>query len=239
MTRSRPRVRRRCCSSASRASSSTTRPGRGRDVSHLFRGDVDLDRGQRVAGRERLRLAAAGRQRRRSAPRPSRWPGLPVIRAYHLIPARSLEGARRRPPHAGPGLCARGLHRCRRLARGHGRRLRGRHVLAGRQRARARPHAGGASAQPRRGPDRRPRATAPASTRRWSRRSPRAARRALAEPRAPTSSRRSAVVSTLLASSAARHRPRVRARCSTSCASPTAQPAARRAAPGSDLTRSR
>ena len=55
-TRSRPRARRRCCSSAIPTGSSTTRPWSvGREVSHLFRGDVDLDEVAARAGTSRPR----------------------------------------------------------------------------------------------------------------------------------------------------------------------------------------
>lgn len=59
-----------------------------RDVSHLFRGDVDLVEAQDVlnsAGFERLRLVDNGVVRAES----EQMPGLPVVRAYHLIPAAS------------------------------------------------------------------------------------------------------------------------------------------------------
>ena len=47
-------------------------------------------------------------------------PGLPVIHAYHLIPAGASKARAVARAHAGAWLCARGLHRGRRLPRGHG-----------------------------------------------------------------------------------------------------------------------
>ncbi len=58
----------------------------GREVSHLFRGDVDLEEVATVleaAGLGWLRLVDNGVIRAAS----EQMPGLPVIRAYHLIPA--------------------------------------------------------------------------------------------------------------------------------------------------------
>jgi hydroxymethylpyrimidine pyrophosphatase-like HAD family hydrolase len=58
----------------------------GRDVSHLFRGKVDLDEVQAVlesAGLQWLRLVDNGV----IWAAPELMPGLPVIHAYHLIPA--------------------------------------------------------------------------------------------------------------------------------------------------------
>jgi hydroxymethylpyrimidine pyrophosphatase-like HAD family hydrolase len=58
----------------------------GRDVSHLFRGIVDLAEVESVladAGYEWLRLVDNGVVR----PAREQMPGLPVIHAYHLIPA--------------------------------------------------------------------------------------------------------------------------------------------------------
>ena len=80
-------------------------------------------------------------------------------------PARGLQGARRRAPHAGPRLRAGGVHRGRRLARGPRRCRRRRHVLARRQRARARPGAARGDGAVRQRPRRRGAHTAPASTR--------------------------------------------------------------------------
>ena len=142
----------------------------GRDVSHLFRGRGRPRRGRGRARPSRLGLAAAGRQRRRSTPRravagAARRPRLPPD------PRRGVEGARRRAPHAGARLRARGLHRGRRLARGHGRRGGRADVLAGRQRAGARPDARARVGRTRRACGSPPRATAPASTRPSSRRS--------------------------------------------------------------------
>ena len=62
------RARRRCCSSATPGGSSRTRPGTSdREVSHLFRGQIDAARGQRAARRARatagLRLVDNGRDR--------------------------------------------------------------------------------------------------------------------------------------------------------------------------------
>lgn len=59
---------------------------RGRDVSHLFRGDVELDRVNELLaenGFEWLRLVDNGVVLAAS----EQMPGLPVVRAYHLIPA--------------------------------------------------------------------------------------------------------------------------------------------------------
>jgi hydroxymethylpyrimidine pyrophosphatase-like HAD family hydrolase len=58
----------------------------GREVSHLFRGDVDLDEATellRGAGLEWLRLVDNGVVRAAA----EQMPGLPLVRAYHLIPA--------------------------------------------------------------------------------------------------------------------------------------------------------
>ncbi len=75
---------------------------RGREVSHLFRGLVDLDEAHRVlaaAGLEWLRLVDNGVVHEHMAPMKSGQadaavrresgldPALPVVRAYHLIPA--------------------------------------------------------------------------------------------------------------------------------------------------------
>lgn len=60
----------------------------GRDVSHLFRGCVDLDEVTTVladAGFEWLRLVDNGIVHEHA----SRMPGLAVVRAYHLVPARA------------------------------------------------------------------------------------------------------------------------------------------------------
>jgi phosphoglycolate phosphatase len=57
-----------------------------RDVSHLFRGDIDLDEARAVldaAGFGWLRLVDNGVVRAEA----EQMPGLPVVRAYHLIPA--------------------------------------------------------------------------------------------------------------------------------------------------------
>ncbi len=58
----------------------------GRDVSHLFRGDVDLEEVRLLldhAGSGWLRLVDNGIVREHS----EQMPGLPVIHAYHLVPA--------------------------------------------------------------------------------------------------------------------------------------------------------
>jgi hydroxymethylpyrimidine pyrophosphatase-like HAD family hydrolase len=58
----------------------------GREVSHLFRGSVDLDEADAVlaaAGCDWLRLVDNGVVRARA----EQMPGLPTIHAYHLIPA--------------------------------------------------------------------------------------------------------------------------------------------------------
>ena len=58
----------------------------GRDVSHLFRGYVDLDEVQRLlhdGGWDWLRLVDNGVIHEHSG----RFPGIPVVHAYHLIPA--------------------------------------------------------------------------------------------------------------------------------------------------------
>jgi phosphoglycolate phosphatase len=57
----------------------------GREVSHLFRGSVDLDEAQSVlaqAGVDSLRLVDNGVIRAQA----EQMPGLPVIHAYHLVP---------------------------------------------------------------------------------------------------------------------------------------------------------
>ena len=87
----------------------------GREVSHLFRGAVDLSEAAAVLGGRGLRLAAPGRQRDRDRARPldataPARPGLPPD------PGRRVEGACGGAPHAGPRLRARRLHRGRRLA---------------------------------------------------------------------------------------------------------------------------
>ena len=75
-TRSRRRARRRCCSSASRGGSSTTRHGRvGREVSHLFRGSVDLDEVGSVLWRTRASTGCASSTTASCARTPSRCPG--------------------------------------------------------------------------------------------------------------------------------------------------------------------
>ena len=59
---------------------------RGRDVSHLFRGNVDLDEVAALLDSEglgRLRLVDNGVIRAAS----EQMPGMPVIHAYHLIPS--------------------------------------------------------------------------------------------------------------------------------------------------------
>jgi phosphoglycolate phosphatase len=58
----------------------------GRDVSHLFRGDVDLEEARLVldrAGCGWLRLVDNGIVREHA----EQMPGLPLIHAYHLVPA--------------------------------------------------------------------------------------------------------------------------------------------------------
>jgi hypothetical protein len=58
----------------------------GRDVSHLFRGLVDLDEAEAVlvdAGIDWLRLVDNGVVREHA----EQMPGLPLVRAYHLIPS--------------------------------------------------------------------------------------------------------------------------------------------------------
>jgi hypothetical protein len=58
----------------------------GREVSHLFRGDVDLDDVHArlgAAGLSWLRLVDNGVVRAHA----EQMPGLPIVRAYHLIPA--------------------------------------------------------------------------------------------------------------------------------------------------------
>src|SRR5579884_276941 len=58
----------------------------GREVSHLFRGSVEVDDAQAVldaAGLEWLRLVDNGVVRVHA----EQMPGLPVVRAYHLVPA--------------------------------------------------------------------------------------------------------------------------------------------------------
>ena len=103
----------------------------GREVSHLFRGDVDAFEADALlepSGHGDLRLVDNGGD-------PSRSAGDRGHRAR--LPPRSaqrLEGRRGRLAHARPRLRARGLHRDRRLARGPRRGRGGRHVLARRQR---------------------------------------------------------------------------------------------------------
>jgi len=61
---------------------------RGREVSHLFRGSIDLAEAAAVldrAGLEWLRLVDNGVIRAEA----EQMPGLPIVRAYHLIPAAS------------------------------------------------------------------------------------------------------------------------------------------------------
>jgi hydroxymethylpyrimidine pyrophosphatase-like HAD family hydrolase len=58
----------------------------GREVSHLFRGDIDLDEACTLladAGLGWLRLVDNGVVRAHA----EQMPGLPIVRAYHLIPA--------------------------------------------------------------------------------------------------------------------------------------------------------
>ena len=110
----------------------------GRDVSHLFRGAVDPVEVRAVledAGYGWLRLVDNGVVRVAS----EQMPGLPVIHAYHLVPAGRVEDSRGRASHAGSRLRAFGLHCDRRFTRGHGCCHGRRRVLAGGQRARARP----------------------------------------------------------------------------------------------------
>ncbi len=78
---------------------------RGREVSHLFRGNVDLDEVAAVLDGEGLgwlRLVDNGVIRAASEQMAghARDPRLPPD------PERSIQGARRRPPHADPGLRA-------------------------------------------------------------------------------------------------------------------------------------
>ena len=74
-----------------------------REVSHLFRGDVDADQANRLLDRGGARGAAARRQRLDR----TGYPRLPPD------PGRLLEGGRRGGPHARSWLRARGVHRRR------------------------------------------------------------------------------------------------------------------------------
>ena len=117
----------------SRAGSSTTRRGRSGARSRTCSADRSTSTRSRAAAVRRPASDGCGWSTTAScASTPSRCPGLPIVHAYHLIPRGGVEGARRRPAHAGARLRARGLHRGRRLARGHGRGRGRRHVLAGR-----------------------------------------------------------------------------------------------------------
>ncbi len=88
-----------------------------REVSHLFRGLVDafeVDRVLSEHGHEDLRLVDNGVVTRRSPALAE----LPHVRGYHLVPARRLEGRRRRLPPPRARLLARGDVRRRRFTRG-------------------------------------------------------------------------------------------------------------------------
>ena len=104
-------ARRRCCSSTSPGAWSTTHPWHlDREVSHLFRGLVDAVEADALLAEHGHRQPAPGRQRRDArrgpyARRPAAGARLPPD------PGGRLEGARRRGPHAGARLRARGLHR--------------------------------------------------------------------------------------------------------------------------------
>jgi hypothetical protein len=63
----------------------------GRDVSHLFRGSVDLAEAEALlseAGAGSLRLVDNGVVREHAR----RFPGIDVVRAYHLVPAVASKG---------------------------------------------------------------------------------------------------------------------------------------------------
>ena len=135
-----------------------------REISHLFRGQVDAadaDELLRERGLGHLRLVDNGVLRQRS----DTLAHLERLRCYHLIPAGGSKAGRGRAPHARAGFRARGHLRRRRLARGPRRRRRRRHVLARRQRARARPDDRRGVARPRRTCAWPRPVTAPASTR--------------------------------------------------------------------------
>ena len=112
---------------------------RNRDVSHLFRGRVDaFEAGALLAeaGLDTLRLLDNG-----AIFPPAAMPHVENPRAYHLIPAVASKGFARHPPPPGARAGGGGVHRGRRLARGPRRRAVRRALLAGRQRAGARPDA--------------------------------------------------------------------------------------------------
>ncbi len=77
----------------------------GREVSHLFRGAVDLDEARAGAGCGRGRLAASGRQRRRAPPRRTDAGAADHSRVPPDSRGR-IEGACGRPAHAGARLCS-------------------------------------------------------------------------------------------------------------------------------------
>ena len=88
---------------------------RGREVSHLFRGSIDLDEAASVlaeAGLGWLRLVDNGvvRRARRADARVADRARIPPD------PGGGIEGPRRGPAHAGARLRGLRLHRCRRLA---------------------------------------------------------------------------------------------------------------------------
>ena len=131
--RSRPPARPRCCSSTSRDGWSTTRRGtRGREVSHLLRGEVDVDRGRGAARSPRprhLRLLDNGVVRSKSDALDVDDP-----HAYHLVPREVGQGRAPSPRTCRSAATRRRVRRRRRLARGPQRRGGRRHLLARRQR---------------------------------------------------------------------------------------------------------
>ena len=123
----------------------------GREVSHLFRGAVDLDEVASLldaAGFGWLRLVDNGVISVAS----ERLSGLPRIHAYHLIPSGSSKARAVARHMQNRGYAPRGVHRRRRLEGGHVGRLGRRLLLAGGQRAGARSLAGRRSAGTRRRP---------------------------------------------------------------------------------------
>ena len=108
----------------------------GREISHLFRGLVDVTEVDALlarSGHETLRLVDNGVVRRRS----DALSGLAQLRGYHLIPAGASKAAAVALHMRDPRPPSRGDFRDRRLARGSRCRRAGRHLLGRRQRARA------------------------------------------------------------------------------------------------------
>ena len=109
-----------------------------REVSHLFRGLVDVARGRPRCWSSTVTRTCGWWTTASSAGARRRSPTLPHVRGYHLVPAGASKAAAVALPPPRARLRARADLRRGRLARGSRLRRRGRRLLAGRQRARAR-----------------------------------------------------------------------------------------------------